>query len=105
MNTQGKDLYGFESRQPHLCNSMWGHVRLLAGRQEVGKCNTSGRSQVMYITFASAKIEEGRTHFGFEPQRRTSPEIQNRGTSGPKKGHVCPPKTYKKERFVWVTRS
>ena len=24
----------------------------------------------------------------------TSPEIQNRGTSGPKKGHVCPPKTF-----------
>ena len=26
-----------------------------------------------------------------------SPEIQNRGTSGPKKGHVCPLKTFKKK--------
>ena len=42
------------SRQPHLCNSMWGQDRLRADRHEVGKCSTRGGSQGMYITFASA---------------------------------------------------
>ena len=44
----------FKSRQPHLCNSMWGQDQLRAGRQEVGKCSTKGGSRGMYITFASA---------------------------------------------------
>ena len=34
----------FKSRQPHLCNSMWGQDRLRADRQEVGKCSTRGES-------------------------------------------------------------
>ena len=29
----------------------------------------------------------------------TSPEIQNSGTSGPKRGHKCPPKTLNKKKF------
>ena len=44
----------FESRQPHLCNSMWGQDWLHAGCQEVSKCSTRGESWGMYITFASA---------------------------------------------------
>ena len=44
-------------------------------------CSTRGGSQEMYITFASAmQIRQN--------PEETSPEIQNRGTSGPKIGHV-----------------
>ena len=52
----------------------------------------------MYITFTSKKSECGRTHSGFE-----TPEIQIRGTSGPKIGHVNvsplpPPKKKNKKK-------
>ena len=46
----------FESRQPHLCNSMWGQDRLRTGHQEVGKCSTRGGSWGTYITFASTML-------------------------------------------------
>ena len=38
--------------------------------QEVGMCSTRGGSQGMYITFTSTKKKYGRTHSGFETQRR-----------------------------------
>ena len=42
-------------------------------------------------------------HSGFETQRETSPEIQNRGTSGPKIGHVnvSHKKNSKKKKKKW----
>ena len=42
----------FESRQPHLCNSMWGQDWWQAGCQEVGTCSARGGSQGTYITFS-----------------------------------------------------
>ena len=84
----------FKSWQPHLCNSMWGQDRLHAGHQEVGKCSTRGGSWGMNITFPSAKKRIRQNPLWLWTPEQTSPEIQNRGTSGPKKGHVCPPKTF-----------
>ena len=86
----------FESQQPHLCNNMWGQDWQQAGRQEVGMCSTRGGSEGMYITFASAMRIRQSPLWLWNPEE-TSPEIQNRGISGPPKGHVCPPKTLKKK--------
>ena len=43
----------FKSRQPYLCNSIWGQDWWQAGCQEVGMCSTRGGSQGTYITFTS----------------------------------------------------
>ena len=86
----------FESRQPHLCNSMWGQDRLHAGCQEVGKCSTRGGSRGMYITFASAM-----------QIRQPTLALKPRGdvTRNPKQGYQWPqkwtcvrPKTLKKKK-------
>ena len=65
-----------------------------AGHQEVGRCSTRGGSQGMCITFASAnKQNKVEPTLALKP-RETSPEIQNRGTSGPRKRtciHQRPP--------------
>ena len=54
----------------------------------------------MYITFAYRNANKA-AHSGFETQSETSPEIQNRGTSGPKKKYnACPPKNFKKKDTV-----
>ena len=73
-------------------------------------CSTRGGSQEMYITFASAMWIRQNPLWLWNPEE-TSPEIQNRGTSGPKIGHVnvSDKKTGKKilESLCWIihTRS
>ena len=89
----------FESQQPLLCKSMWGQDRLCASRQEVGKCSTRGGSRGTYITFASA-MRISSPLWLWNPEE-TSPEIQNRGTSGPKKGHVSA-KNFKKKKKLFA---
>ena len=84
----------FESRQPHLCNSMWGQDRLRASHQEVSVCTTRGGSQGIYITFASTKSEWGGTHSGFKTQRRHHQKSKTGVPVALKKGHVCPPKSF-----------
>ena len=66
---------------------MWG-----SGRQEVGTSSTRGGSQEMYIKFAFSKTMQVRRNplWIWNPEE-TSPEIQNRGTSGPK-WDMCQPK-------------
>ena len=62
-------------------------------------CSTRGGSQEMYITFASAMRIRQNPLWLWNPEE-TSPEIQNRGTSGPKIGHVnvSDKKTLKKKK-------
>ena len=53
----------------------------------------------MYITFASAKTQIRQNPLWLWNPEETSPEIQNRGTSEPKKD-MCPPKTFKKSKHL-----
>ena len=88
----------FESRQLHLCNSMWGQDWLCASRQEVGKCSTRGVSQGTYITFASTMRI-----------RQSTLALKPRGdvTRNPKQGYLwpqkrtCVRKNFKKKKDVW----
>ena len=66
----------------------------------VGMCSTRGGSQGMYSTLASAKSESAKPTLVLKTIG-TSPEIQNRGTSCPKKD-MSPPKTLK-NKYVIVT--
>ena len=62
-------------------------------------CSTRGGSQEMYITFASA-MRIRQNHSGFETQRRRHQKSKNRGTIGPKIGHVnVSDKKKKKKKF------
>ena len=65
-------------------------------------CSIRVGSWGMYITFASAKkVNKAEPTLALKP-RGDSPEIQNRGISGPKNGHVSTKnfkrKTLKKRR-------
>ena len=64
-----------------------------AGYKEVGRCSTKGGSSGMYITFTSAKTRNkaGPT-LALKP-RADITRNPKQGTSGPKIGHMCPPKT------------
>ena len=64
-------------------------------------CSTRGGSQGMYITFASAMRTRQNPLWLWNPEE-TSPEIQNRGTSGLKIGHVnaSDKKTKKKKKNI-----
>ena len=66
-----------------------------AGRQEVGMCSIRGGSSGMYIVFASAE-QVNKAKCTLE----TTAEIQNRGTSGPKKGHVNVPDKRTKKKSI-----
>ena len=56
------------------------------GCQEVGKCSTRGESWGMFITFTSAMRIRQPT-LALKPRGDVT-RNPNRGTSGPKKGHV-----------------
>ena len=66
------------------CGEVTGHH---AGCQDVGRCSTRVGSQGTYITFTSAKVNKAAPTLALKP-REMSPEIQNRGTSGPKIGQM-----------------
>ena len=51
-------------------------------------CSTRGASQGMYNTFVSTMWHIRQNPIWLGNPEETSPEIQNRGTSGPKIGHV-----------------
>ena len=55
--------------------------------KRLAMCSTRDGSQEMYITFAVAMQIRQNTLWLWNPEE-TSPEIQNRGTSGSKIGHV-----------------
>ena len=59
------------------------------------RCPTRGESQGMYITYTSAKFEYGRTHSGFETQRRCHKKSKT-GVSVAPKMDMCPTKILKK---------
>ena len=48
----------------------------------------------IYITFASSKVNKAEPTLALKEE--TSQKIQNRGTSGPKKGHVSAKNFFKK---------
>ena len=75
----------------HLCTCMWGSEQLHASCQEVGMFSTKG-GNVYYICLCKKWIRQNPLWL-WTPEQ-TSREIQNRGTSGPKK-NMCPPKTLK----------
>ena len=88
----------FESRQPHLCNSVWGQDWWPACRQEVGMCSTRGGSQGMYIMFTSAMWI-----------RQPTLALKPRGdvTRNPKRGYQWPQKrthvsAQKLLKKIWV---
>ena len=58
-----------------------------ANCQEVGRCSTRSGSQRMYITSAYTMQRRQNPLWLWNPEE-TSPEIQNRGVSGSKIGHV-----------------
>ena len=74
-------------------NSMWEQDWQQAGCQEVGMCSTRGGSRVMYIHYICLRnANKAEPTLALKPQRRHHQKFKNRDTSGPKKGHVCPPK-------------
>ena len=87
----------FESQQPHLCNSVWGQDWWQAGHQEVSMCSTRSGSWGMYITFASTMRIRQNPLWLWNPEE-TSPEIQNRGVSGPQKDMCVRQKLLKKKQ-------
>ena len=64
-------------------------------------CRTRGGSQGMYIAFAYA-IQKRQNPLWLGNPEETSPEIQNRDTSGPKIGHVNKEgRVHVKQTFFW----
>ena len=60
------------------------------------KCSTRGGSWGMYTTFASTKKQIRQNPLWLWNPEEMTPEIQNRGTSGPQKGHVFAKNFFKK---------
>ena len=64
-------------------------------------CTTRGGSWGMYISFASAKKgKSGRTHSGFETQRRRHQKSKT-GVPGAPKKDMCLPKKYDLMTSFW----
>ena len=67
-----------------------------AGGINQQRCGTRGEFQEAYIIYASAKYEKGCPLSLWNPQEM-SPEVWNRGISGPKMD-MCPPKFIKEKK-------
>ena len=93
------DCHSNPSQVPPMHMCMWGSDQLHNGHQEVGTCSTRGGSWGMYITFGSVKKWIRQNPLWLWNPEEMSPEIQNRGTSGPQKGHVSS-KTFKNLYFI-----
>ena len=89
-----------------LCTCMWGSDWPHIGHQEFGRCSIRGGSQGMYVMYTSAMWIRQSPFWLWNPEE-TSSEIQNRGTSGPKKGKVsaknCFLRPWKMFKFIFHT--
>ena len=70
-----------------------------AGHPEVGRCSTRGESQGICDTYTSTKCEKGRTHSGFETQRRHHQKSKTGVSVAPQKG-LMSYKNFKKKYAV-----
>ena len=78
---------------------MWGQDWLHAGCQEVGKCSTRGGLQECTLHLPPQKVNKAEPTLALNPEE-TSPEIQNSGTSGPKKDMCVCQKLFKKSLIL-----
>ena len=93
---------GFESHQ--CLAGMWKRwLSCHAGCQEVGRCHTRGESQGMCNVTSTPPLSSNKAEptLALNPEE-TSPEVQNRGISGPtKRTHVLQ-NFFKKKEINWL---
>ena len=67
-------------------------------------CSTRGGSEGMYITFASAMwISKIEPTLALKPRGDVT-RNSKQGTSGPKIGHMCPPKILVEKKCCWKSK-